>query len=119
MNPIYLEVRGGPEIIKNARELVIAAGERAGEPKLINGVTEGLDAPINGQEVKELLELVLLAFNTLAAGIAAAKAIRDLLKSSSVAQSLQVFNPKRTTKKPILVITANTSDAEIEKGLGS
>jgi hypothetical protein len=105
-----------PEVISEICSAATVSGAQVSKPVVTSSPADALDSPIGGDEIRQILELVIVAFKAGAAGLVFFKSLQDILKKHP-GEAILVKDPASGKMKG--TITQDTSDADAKKIFGA
>jgi hypothetical protein len=69
-----------PKVISEICSAATVSGAQVSKPVVTSSPADALDSPIGGDEIRQILELVIVAFKAGAAGLVFFKSLQDILK---------------------------------------
>src|SRR2546423_14802548 len=90
-----------PQLIKEIRSIAAQSGAEVSNPTATTSVADALDSPIGGEEIKQILELLIVAFKAGGAAITFFTAVRGVLNKYPN-EAVVVKNPLAGEKRGVI-----------------
>ncbi len=116
MTNSYLRLEGPEDIIEQLGAVQITDVE-VGVARQADPHVDAVDATLGPEEIKEILQVVTLAFKTGAAALVFFKALLEILKKSPAPAPVKVEIREGRTNRKIATIDTSTSLEELIKKL--
>lgn len=104
-----------PHVASEISAAATKAGAQASKPVAISSPADALDSPIGGEEIKQILELVVVAFKAGGAALVFFNAVKETLKKFP-GEAVLVKDPLSGKTKG--TITNDTTESEARKIFG-
>lgn len=115
MDEKLISIEASHEIIEKLAEAAANAGLEHSKPVVTESLADPLDAPIGGEELKNIVEIVTVMFKAGAAAVTFFGALRTVLKSVPD-QTVVVKDP--ASGKKLGELRADMSEAEMKQVAG-
>jgi len=107
-----IALEASPKVAEELAAAAKKAGAQTSKPVATSSPTDALDSPIGGEEIKQILELVIISFKAGGAALVFFNAVKETLKKFP-GEAVRVKDPLSGNTKG--TITSATTEAEAKK----
>jgi hypothetical protein len=111
---ILVSIVASPEVIQELQQVAASGDVEFSEPVSVESPADALDAPIGGEEFRQILEMITVVFKTVAAAVSFALVLKKVLKK---------YPKEKATLKDHATgadrgtVTADSPPEEVRRGL--